>query len=459
MNRICWILLIVVNFSLLAQQKDFVFYDRKTYEFYLNQQWDSVIVYGKDALQSGYDYYYLRMRLGIARYLLEKYDDALEDFQKALDHNASDDAYEYLYYTLRQLGRYRDAYYLSKYFSPDLLKKLDLIPPQLIDQAVFSLTLSKITNWDSLKAFHTPPDNNYNYTMEKTLTGNSSGGETSLRLNLSKTYSLLTSLSFYDIQGYQQLYYDHQIQHEYDYMLKDIHLYTALTHWKKNHSMSWFFHFNRLVSKNFAYKLVDVVVLPNPNADATTYVYDIDLVSMGVNSFAFGGVRSFYKARSFLSLSGTLARIVSEPSISAGLMYGYSFARYFSGTCQLGVTKFLKNAQFNAFLRLMFDLSFKRIQAGIYFLFGHVHYSPSFDAYFLYTSDETLRWQSGTYFSFKIFKPLSFLVSYTLQDLFYDNHFQRVDQVGMWGKVSFSSHAVRQYFRSSIINGGIIWKM
>ena len=64
--------------------------DSVTYALYLDAQWERLITEGEQALDKGYDYYYLRVRLGIAFYMLEKYRPAAKHFEKAIAFNSFD---------------------------------------------------------------------------------------------------------------------------------------------------------------------------------------------------------------------------------------------------------------------------------------------------------------------------------------------------------------------------------
>ncbi|WP_353171033.1 hypothetical protein [Flavobacterium sp.] len=108
--------------------------ETKTLEFYTNKNWNSLISLGDEALKNGNDYFYLRMRLGIAYYEQKNYCLALGHFKKAIDFNATDDlANEYLYYSYTFIGKEEEARKLSATFSAELKDKLGLNNTPLID--------------------------------------------------------------------------------------------------------------------------------------------------------------------------------------------------------------------------------------------------------------------------------------------------------------------------------------
>ncbi len=87
-------------------QEDFRYYDRITYQLYQDGAWSELAREGKEGLRHDLDYYYLRMRLGIAFYALEKYQGAVPHFRKALRFDPSSTAArEYLVNSLIMSGR------------------------------------------------------------------------------------------------------------------------------------------------------------------------------------------------------------------------------------------------------------------------------------------------------------------------------------------------------------------
>lgn len=101
--------------------------DQKSYTMYMNKEWKQLLAYGKKALKEGTDYYYLRMRVGIAAYELKNYYAAEPHFAKALMFNEGDElAQEYLYYCYVFTQRFEEAGRLSKSFSNELKQRLGI---------------------------------------------------------------------------------------------------------------------------------------------------------------------------------------------------------------------------------------------------------------------------------------------------------------------------------------------
>ncbi len=99
--------------------------EQKSLQFYNEKKWDELIPFVKQALTNGNDYFYLRMRIGIAYYELSNYTQAELHFKKALTFNSSDEvAQEYLYYSYLLNAKYDDARTLSFEFSSTLSEKV-----------------------------------------------------------------------------------------------------------------------------------------------------------------------------------------------------------------------------------------------------------------------------------------------------------------------------------------------
>jgi hypothetical protein len=96
---------------------NFRHFDSITYVLYLDEKWEDLITEGNRALEKGFDYYYLRTRMGIALYTLEKYRLSAMHFEKALKFNSTDpDVLFYLGKCFEWSGLDMEAAYLEKKF-------------------------------------------------------------------------------------------------------------------------------------------------------------------------------------------------------------------------------------------------------------------------------------------------------------------------------------------------------
>lgn len=113
MQRII-ILTILIFFSSKALSQgvmSFRYADSLTYKLYDQKSWNELINKGKEAISGGHDYYYMRMRVGIAYYKRNNYAQSAKHFSRALEFNADDQtALEYLFYSYYLSGRYFQAW-------------------------------------------------------------------------------------------------------------------------------------------------------------------------------------------------------------------------------------------------------------------------------------------------------------------------------------------------------------
>jgi hypothetical protein len=111
-------MLLCVAFSTHAQgqnNNDFNRLDSLSYACYLRGDWTCVIQTSNKALDKGYDYYYLRMRLGIALFSQEKYRLAAQQFENALRFSVGDrNALHYLMQSYQYGGLAFEAAALEK---------------------------------------------------------------------------------------------------------------------------------------------------------------------------------------------------------------------------------------------------------------------------------------------------------------------------------------------------------
>lgn len=128
------VLLILVSSTLAQVKKDKSEVDAKSFELYMEGKWDSLTTYCEDAINSGIDFYYLRMRAGIGYYELKKYLSAIPHFERALEFQPHDTiALEYLYYSYLFTNKTAKLNLLvTTAFSPSLRQKVHYSQPQFV---------------------------------------------------------------------------------------------------------------------------------------------------------------------------------------------------------------------------------------------------------------------------------------------------------------------------------------
>ena len=141
------LLLIMASGARAQEAPDFKQINTESYRLYQAQEWDSLLSLGKLALKQDVDFYYLRIRLGIARYDQKKYRLSWVHFRKALEFNQEDPvALEYLYYALLFSGQIEQANMLRKEFRGDLAKRLPPLKGKAVDHLGGEFLYSKALN-------------------------------------------------------------------------------------------------------------------------------------------------------------------------------------------------------------------------------------------------------------------------------------------------------------------------
>lgn len=129
MNKTFLLLITFVVFPLsflFAQQSDLkTQYGEQTYTQYLEQNWSELISTGNEALGKGVDFYYLRIRLGIAYANQKNYRKAIVNYKKAIEFVPNDPiAQEYLYYAYLYVGQKNTARLYAQNLPVSLRKKI-----------------------------------------------------------------------------------------------------------------------------------------------------------------------------------------------------------------------------------------------------------------------------------------------------------------------------------------------
>jgi len=176
---------------------DYHYVDSVTYHHYVNQNWDSLIIIGKKAIEHNIDYYYLRMRMGVAYNAKEKYASSAKCFNKALEFNQFDSyANSNLYYSYLNMGKNSRAYRLSKNFSENLKQSMGIKPKplELVDLFggyTFSNNADKNGN---IKLFDAKSDMG-----QQIIIGDQKYLHAGLMFNIIPSFSLYAGSSFIDI--------------------------------------------------------------------------------------------------------------------------------------------------------------------------------------------------------------------------------------------------------------------
>jgi hypothetical protein len=160
--KIAIVILICFSFSkaIAQQERNFAYYNNLTYRLYQEQKWDSLKQVASEAVDSGFDFYYMRMRLGYSFYAKNKFRLASKQFEKAMQFNSGDtSAMKLLYYSYLYGGSINEALYIAGEM-PKGLKKRNRINTSPINSVnisggfVYSDNIEKNSHYD----FDGPPN-------------------------------------------------------------------------------------------------------------------------------------------------------------------------------------------------------------------------------------------------------------------------------------------------------------
>jgi len=209
-SLIVGIIILLSTISISAQTFDnnnFKEVDSALYSEYLSKNWGEVIRLGEYADKHNIDYFYLRVRVGIAAFHLEKYPLAAKNLEKALEFNSSDKAAQlYLYDTYLILGKETKAYKLSKSFNNSTLSSLS-VKRKIISSIFAGGAYSFSNNFDNNNKFFLD-DANDSIQGFDVLIGDKSATYAGISLNFGPSISLFTSFNHLEIQkkiNYQYL--------------------------------------------------------------------------------------------------------------------------------------------------------------------------------------------------------------------------------------------------------------
>lgn len=165
--------------------------EQYSYQLYLGKEWKQLDHFCDKAFRQDYDYYYLRMRAGIASYETGNYRKAIRHFLKALDFNSGDEtATNYLYSSYTYAGYEEEARALSR--------RMDTIQLRVVNanhlKALSFLTVEAAVKLSDSSAKFKPV----------------AYGQLNFKHSVSKRFSLFHALSYYgqaefrgEIQQYQ----------------------------------------------------------------------------------------------------------------------------------------------------------------------------------------------------------------------------------------------------------------
>jgi tetratricopeptide (TPR) repeat protein len=128
--------------------------DAATFRLYNERNWKALIETGTKAIGAGMDFYYLRVRLGIAYYETGNFHRAITHLEKAnMDGNGDAFVQESLFYAYLMAGRRMEALVLSKSFTPEQQLRTGTDKMKIFRQVDVYLNANKADNSEVIASF------------------------------------------------------------------------------------------------------------------------------------------------------------------------------------------------------------------------------------------------------------------------------------------------------------------
>jgi hypothetical protein len=213
LSKLLTLALILIPLVTHAQEKrPFSEIDSLTYKAYLVEDWKKVKEYAQLGFNSGFDYYYLRMRSGIAEFNRHNMTGATKHFRKALEFSENDQAaLEYLYASLLYSGDLSESRLLAATYSPAFRKRLGIPARRLIASAFLEPGYMVNAKADELKAYRPNAELSHVYLVP--VYWYLSAG---LNLETGKRFSATVSTNILSFKAVQQFLIQNQAAQVYD---------------------------------------------------------------------------------------------------------------------------------------------------------------------------------------------------------------------------------------------------
>jgi len=197
MARLNCILLFIIldGFALSAQSRwNYSYTDSLTFALYNAGNYEMLVDSSSAALKDGTDFYYLRMRRGIAFYQLGEYGNAIPEFEHALKFFPADSvSREYLYLSEMENGRRSEARWDGKNLSANEKKLLGYENP----------IFTQVGAWVGYSAFNTSGLQAMDM-PQTTIYKNLSYGEVYFKNRIGQRFELGTEFSFLQFTQLEQ---------------------------------------------------------------------------------------------------------------------------------------------------------------------------------------------------------------------------------------------------------------
>ena len=196
MGRAGLLIILLLIFASTAKSQSDLTYKQVDSIMYANsasENWDEVIIAGKDALENGIDYFYLRMRMGIAYYNKDNYRSAARQLVKAGDYNPG---YwlvkEYLYHSYLYSGQHDEAALIAGSLNDGLREMSGIANPKVLTSLYLEAGPEFSNNFNKHELDHLPRGQDL---REQDLYGNSFYTHLGAKLQIHPNISMYAGFS------------------------------------------------------------------------------------------------------------------------------------------------------------------------------------------------------------------------------------------------------------------------
>lgn len=299
----------LLNYSIFAQNES-VNIEQKTFDLFQNKQYKRLIYVGENIIKAEIDYFYLRLRIGIAYYEAGNYRMAAYHLEKALYYNSDDPIeLEYLYYSYLLSGRISDANFLTRRMTDDLKEKIGY-KTKILNSVNLEGGTSLSNNFPKNSSIDI--DGDTNIYGENDMSNNVLYAHIGLKHDISPFLSIYHGFSHIGLEKRKIIRINNKdsicnyslTQNEY-YINSNIQL-------KNGIKITPAFHFIHVGANSLAYQY-----------DTTKYIGTFSESTLNINNYVmFLGISKDYK-KATISLSGSFSNLNSAKQIQIGLGFTY----------------------------------------------------------------------------------------------------------------------------------------
>jgi hypothetical protein len=177
--------------------------DSVTWQLYQEKKWGQLLAETESSLRDKIDFYYLRVRAGVAAYEMKKYRSAAAHFQKAYAENTSDGFLNAsFYWALLMSGRVDEANCLADRLAPEIVVQQQITKKGIVFGIAAESLLSFNSEYKDLLAGDIAEENSYsNY---RSLLKQQQYSGISFDHHIQPRLNVFQSISYMDINRIQQ---------------------------------------------------------------------------------------------------------------------------------------------------------------------------------------------------------------------------------------------------------------